>query len=58
MQATKLHTRDAVMQLHPRGGTCCGILRERRGHSQHQLTHHHFNQGEERKELQYTHSVI
>lgn len=40
MQATKLHTQDAVLQLHPRTGGCCGILRERRGHSQHRLTHH------------------
>lgn len=30
MQATKLHTQDAVLQLHPRSGGCSGIRREKR----------------------------
>lgn len=27
MRATKLHTQDAVLQLHPRTGGCSGILK-------------------------------
>ena len=46
MQATKLHTQDAELQLHPRTGGCCGILREKRPFTTH--THTPFDQGEEK----------
>lgn len=47
MQANNLHTLDAVLQLHPQSGGCCG---KEVGHSQHQLTRH-FDQEQESKEL-------
>lgn len=50
MQATDLHTQEAVLLLHPRSGGCRGILRERKGHSRHRLTHR-FHQSDARKEL-------
>lgn len=47
MQATNLHTQDAVLLLHPRTGGCCEILREKSPFT----TSTPFDEAEVRKEL-------
>lgn len=55
MRATKLHTQDAVLQLHPRTGGCSGILREKRPFTTPTHTSFWPCRG---KGKYYTHSVI
>ena len=50
-QAT--HSDAVLLQLHPRPGNCCGILREKRTFT---ITHASFDQVKQRKN--YTHSLI
>lgn len=49
MQATDLHTQEAVLLLHPRSGGCHDTKREKRPFK-HRLTHR-FHQADARKEL-------